>query len=162
MIRRRTVLGGMVGLLAAATARTAGAHPYHVSSAEAQLRDGTLQVALKVTPEDLQEALRRLFGKDVDIDDDVVPLVRAYLRTHFVVRGPKGAVPMAWVGAEIELQTAWLYFEYETPGSARDYTLYSGVFFEIAPAQVNRVVVRRGETTQTLRFVPGSKPRRLA
>lgn len=159
-MRRRTVLLGLGGLL---VARTGQAHPYHVASAEARLRDGKLEVALEVSPRDLEEALGRLAGKDVDIDhEDAVPLVRKYLRERFIVRGPDGPVALAWVGSEIELESAWLYFEYETPGAARDYSLYCGVFFDIAPAQVNRVLVRRGKTKRTLRFRSGDPARPLA
>ncbi|MEM7154060.1 MAG: DUF6702 family protein [Myxococcota bacterium] len=158
MIGRRALLAGLAGAL---VARSAGAHPYHVSTAEAWVRDGRLEVALKVSPEDLQEALRRAAGKKVDIDGDISALIRAYLRKHFTVRGPDGLVPMKWVGSEVEVETAWLYFEYETPGSAKGYALYSGVFFDIAPAQVNRVLVHHGTASRTLRFRPGDRPRRL-
>ncbi|MEM9457444.1 MAG: DUF6702 family protein [Myxococcota bacterium] len=160
MIGRRTVLGGVAGLL---VARTGWAHPYHVSTAEVRLRGGKLEVTLEVSPEDLQEALRRLTGKDIDIDggDAISPLIRAYLQKHFTLRGPNGPIPMVWVGSEIELEAAWLYFEYEIPGSPLHYMLYSGVFFDIAPAQVNRVLVRQGKKTRTLRFRPGDRPQRL-
>lgn len=158
MIGRRAILGG---LAAAFVARPSSAHPYHVTSAEAWVRDGKLEVALQVSPEDLQEALRRSTGKKVDIDGDIAAPIQAYLRKHFTVRGPDGVVPMTWVGSQVELEAAWLYFEFEMTGSPKDHTIFSGVFFDIAPAQVNRVLVRRGTSTRTLRFRPGDRARRL-
>ncbi|MEM6989534.1 MAG: DUF6702 family protein [Myxococcota bacterium] len=157
-MRRRTVLAGAAGLFVAPTAR---AHPYHVSTTVAQLRAGNLEVTLQAAPEDLQEALTRLAGKDVDIDGDVESLIRTYVRRHFKVRGPEGPVALSWVGSEVELEVARLYFEFATPGSPHSYTLFNGAFFDIAPAQVNRVTIRRGETVRTLRFRSGDSPKRL-
>lgn len=148
------MLLGAFTLSIAATTRNAWAHPYHMSTAKADLRKGRLEVTLEVTPEDLQEALRRASGRDVNIDkdDDIDALAHAYARKRFVVNGPKGKVEMTWVGCEVEETVARLYFEFAVPGNADRYTLRNAVFFEIAPAQVNRVIVRRGDHRHTLAF----------
>ena len=58
-----------VSLLPGAT-RESAAHPFHVSFAEVDWNSetGRLEVALKIDPDDLEQAVRRHFGKRVDID----------------------------------------------------------------------------------------------
>lgn len=151
MNRRSFVALGLgLGLLPRAT----WAHPVHSSSAVADIRGRRLEVTLSVTPEDLQEALRRRTKRRLDIDRDpkVEALSKAYARERFVLRGPEGAVPMTWVGIEVEAEVARLYFEFALPKSLQGVRLHDAVFFEIAPAQINRVLVRRGDTSRTLRF----------
>ncbi len=163
-MNRRTVLLQLAGGLGvAAVAPTVAAHPVHGSSAVADLRGQTLEVTLTVTPEDLQEALRRAADRPVHIDDDpaVDALAQAYMRKHFVVAGPKGALPMTWVGSEVESDAAHLYFQFSLPAKPAAVTVRSGVFFDIAPAQINRVQVRRGKASQTFRFRATDRAARL-
>lgn len=151
-MRRRGFVLGALGLSLVPT--RVRAHPYHTTSAVADVRGRTLEVTLTVTPEDLQEALRRRAGRPVDIDADpeVDALAHHYVATRFVVKHAKAPLTMQWIGCEVEAETARLYFEFPLPADLTAVTLRNGVFFELAPAQINRVLVRRGKKARTLRF----------
>jgi len=160
-MRRRGFLSGALALgLLPSVAR---AHPYHTTSAVADVRRRTLEVTLTVTPEDLQEALRRHAGRALDIDTDpnVDALAQAYVASRFVVRTPGGQVRPKWIGSEIEADTARLYFEFPLPKDLGTVTLRNAVFFELAPAQINRVLVQHGKSKRTLRFRSEDGPRAL-
>ncbi len=160
MTRRTLLLGA---LLAASVPTPAAAHPYHASSALVHIRGRRVEVTLSVTPEDLQEALRRRAKRQLDIDTDaqVDALARAYVLERFVLRGPDGRIDGAWIGTEIEPDGAHLHFEFTLPKSSKGVTLHDTIFFDIAPAQVNRVQLRRGKVSRTLRFRATDPPRVL-
>ena len=160
MRRRRVLLAALALGLVPAVVR---AHPYHTTSALAEVRRRTVEVTLTVTPEDLQEALRRHAGRTLDIDTDpeIDALAQAYVASRFVVRTPSGPVSLQWVGSEIEADTARLYFEFPLPKDPTTLTLRNAVFFELTPAQLNRVLVRRGKSTRTLRFRAEDGPKAL-
>ena len=151
MNRRHVLLGGLV---LATVPSVAFAHPYHTSSAVADLRRRRLEITLTVTPEDLQEALRRQSKRVLDIDSDpnVDALAEAYVKARFKVEGEDGPLSPSWVGSEIEDDAARLYFEFRLPKDPSTIKIRSAVFFELAPAQINRVLVRRGKDVRTLRF----------
>ena len=151
-MKRRAMLLGTVALVAMPS--IVRAHPVHASATTIDVRGNKAEVTLKVTPEDLQEALRRRAKRplDVDTDPDVDTLARAYVDERFVLSGPDGPLPMTWVGCEVEAESAHLYFEFELPSDLHTVKVRNAVFFEVAPAQINRVQVRRGKATRTLRF----------
>ena len=98
-------------------------------------------------------------GLSVKPGDRVVPgytpldaLAHHYVATRFVVKHAKAPLTMQWIGCEVEAETARLYFEFPLPADLTAVTLRNGVFFELAPAQINRVLVRRGKKARTLRF----------
>ena len=159
-MKRRVLLAGALALLPA----TAFAHPYHTTSAVADVRGRTVEVTLTVTPEDLQEALRRSAGRTIDIDTapEVDALTHAYTKSRFVLTHEDQPLALRWIGTEIEADTARLYFEFRLPKKARDITVRNSVFFELAPAQINRVLVREDGHRHTLRFSPRDPaPQRL-
>lgn len=160
MKRRHLLLGG---LTLATVPSVAFAHPYHTSSAIADVRRRRLEVTLTVTPEDLQEALRRQAKRVLDIDTDpkVDALAEAYVKARFEVDGKDGPLTATWVGSEIEDDVARLYFEFRLPKDPSAIKIRSAVFFELAPAQINRVLVRQGEDTRTLRFRADDPPKPL-
>jgi len=151
-MKRRSILWGALSL--AALPGTAGAHPVHASTAVADVRGRRVEVTLTVTPEDLQEALRRTTGTAVDIDTEanLEALAEAYVSKRFVLESPAGALPLRWIGCEVEDEAARLYFQFKLPKDSRGVTVRNAVFFELTPAHINRVQVRRGKTSRTHRF----------
>ncbi|MCR9165675.1 MAG: DUF6702 family protein [Nannocystaceae bacterium] len=160
-MKRRHLLAA--GLALACVPSVAVAHPYHTSSAVADVRRRRLEVTLSVTPEDLQEALRRHAKRalDVDTDSDVDALAEAYILGRFEVMGEDGPLTPTWIGSEIEDDVARLYFEFRLPKDPSTVKVRNTVFFELAPAQINRVLVRQGKDTRTLRFRAGDEAKAL-
>lgn len=119
-------------------------HPYHVSVAEAQWdAEGTrLQVALRLSPSDLDAALSHANQRRVVLENEnperVRELVEGYLsETIFLDFQPRrwkqaGLSGKAneeiterkqrfhWVGIQDELRYIWVYFELDSPKSSKE------------------------------------------
>lgn len=151
-MNRRMFLCG--ALLASTLPTIADAHPVHASAAVADIRGRRVEVTLTVAPEDLQEALRRESGRalDVDTDAEVDALAHAYVAEKFTLTGSDGRVQLRWVGYEITDDVARLFFEFKLPKDLSTVSLRNAVFFELTPAHINRVQVRRGKRSVTHRF----------
>lgn len=158
MTRRALLLGAILGAITfGVPTPRARAHPHHDSVARADVRSGHLEVALRVAPEDLEEALSRIAGTRIHLErtPGVDGKIIRYLRAHFVLRSREGTRRrLTWVGKEVGIEEAWLYFEVALPrsGGTADHRLENSLFFEIAPTQVNRVLVRDGDRTRELLF----------
>ncbi len=148
------VLGALAFCFATAVA---WGHPFHVSIAEAEYNAATkmLEVALQVHPTDLEAAVRRQSGQRIvletsaNADEQIV----AYLRRSFVVK-PKCSEPttLRWVGKEVAVKHAWLYFEVSLPQGLEGVEITNSLFFELLPDQVNTMTVRDGKRRATLHF----------
>jgi len=138
----RCATGGAAALIVAGRAQTARAHPYHTTNAEARVDRSTytLQVSLRVLPEDLEEALRRSTGQARAVEAlDTADLV-AYLRRRMIWTHDGGTrMPPRWVGRELAPREVWLHFDHRLPTSARALTLDHRVFFELERDQMNTV-----------------------
>ena len=142
--------------LASLPPAVAGAHPFHASIAEMEFNTARrrLEVALCVHPLDLERALREVSGEPVDLDrsSDIDRRLAGYLREMFLIRaGEDEACEVRWVGKEITLKEAWLYFEVPVPDAARTLTISNRVFFELQADQLNMLNVRVGEQRRALR-----------
>lgn len=132
-------------------------HPEHESLAQVEWvpESATLEVALRVDARHLEETLRPVAGRRVDLErladaDDVV--VR-YLRDRFQVRARGGAnCPLTWVGHELEGPDAWLYFEVDLSDARGAIEMRNTVLFERLPRQINTVVVTASERRGALFF----------
>ena len=65
-----------------------------------------------------------------------------------------------WVGHEIELKQAWLYFEidgdFDTDGEQMDWTISNQVFFELNDDQFNQIQIGRGRKMVSKACEPAS------
>src|SRR5688500_14334850 len=75
----------------------AEAHPYHISVAEIKYNPKTqsLEIALKLFTDDLEETLSKLAGKPVLVTDVAAPkLLEAYFQKNFLVELPQNQVSL--------------------------------------------------------------------
>ncbi|MCO6458355.1 MAG: hypothetical protein J5I93_23860 [Pirellulaceae bacterium] len=151
---RLHVCAGACLLILAAAALPAQAHPFHVSLAEVEYNAARcrLEVALRVHPGDLEQVLRRGsqpldLEHSTGIDDQILP----YLRRTFQVRADGGPqCPLRWVGKEVTLKDAWLYFEVLLPADARQLACSNRLLFDRQADQVNTMQVRAGQRRQSI------------
>lgn len=146
------------------------AHPFHVSYAEAQwnAEGDRLQVALRVSPLDLDNALSNVTGRRIRLEKESAEekrkLVEAYLRdVIFLADGPtslptKNADVLDerrkrfhWVGLEDETRYVWVYFELATPSDGEFFWLNNRVFFETEPTQINTLQLMKTDPAVALR-----------
>ncbi len=149
-------LFGLLTILCAC-ASSAEAHPFHVSIAEANRnpKTGNLEIALKVFPGDLERAVRLKTKQPVDLDKtkNVDKLIVEYLNTVFRVKSVDGKRrKIKWVGKEVTLKDAWLYFEIPIPGGLEGAELEYRLFFELQEDQVNTINLVDGKRGNTLTF----------
>jgi hypothetical protein len=147
-----------VVLLLVVAALPAGAHPYHASLAEAEFNPdtGRLEVALEVVVSDFERALPR--GAGVESAGADAAIAR-YLEERFLLTCLGTAATLSWVGKELELRNAWLYFELDPLPDSDQHsfdlngcTLEVRLFFELEATQLNtvRLTTPDFETTATL------------
>lgn len=145
----------------------AQSHPFHTSVAEldwnAQAK--RWEVSLRVHSGDLESALTRLAGKNIDIESpQTEELIQRYLVSRFQfiaqseadkmkasIKSPdkqllmetKSTQKLDWVGSELEGNWMWLYFELSPPESSEQLVLVSQLLTEINDDQINILSVRR-------------------
>lgn len=132
------------------------AHPFHLSLCEMEWNPetGQLECALRVDPGDLERVLRTQEKRAVDLDRTprVDAMIQRYLARHFLLSRKKEQQPgerrplrLKWVGKEVSLKYAWLYFEVDPGPVDGDVRLRVGLFHEILEDQKNTVNFRRGK-----------------
>jgi len=170
---------------------TRGAHPFHVSVAEAKWNPdtGRLEVSIKCHPIDLENALRLKTKEKIDLDhtENIDELLAEYVRNHFRIEEvPPGQKPVAddansnisptpvdakpsdkttnpnpakplfakfhWVGKEVELKWAWLYFELELSPQKSELYLTDTLLMDVLEDQSNSVVIHSGPKRQSMMF----------
>ncbi len=139
------------------------AHPFHTSLAEVDYRAacGCLEVALRVTPEDLEAALDRIDGRRIPLEaPESDARVLGYLTSRFLVTPLGGEpLPIEWVGREVSHAGSWLYFKVTGVGDAFD--LANRILFDAEPAQVNHLLLRGTGAPRALTFRAGDPPVRI-
>ena len=138
-------------------------HPYHVSYAEVEWnpQTGNFEVALCVWPADLEKAISRMSGRAIDLDaePDVEAIYQQYVARRFRMVGPSGKVsPIRWVGAQVGLKQAWLYFVVAGDTKPGRWTIENRVFFELNKDQLNQLQIRMGPGRKLLSSTAESKP----
>ena len=133
------------------------AHPRHATIAEAEwnAKSGRLEISLQINPVDLEQALRRSYDRPVDLDRTagIDRLLQDYLARSFVVTESGGKqAKLIWVGHEVDLKDAWLYFEVPLEKGPGNATFGVGLLFELLPDQANTINFRVGKLRKSLTF----------
>lgn len=146
------------------------AHPFHVSVAESQWNEdrSRLQVALRLSPRDLDAVLSQTTGKRVvlekESDEKTKELLTNYLRDRIFLSTSKESALIRdadvvaerrqrfrWVGVEDEIRYVWVYFELERPPAAKSVWLTNRVMFETEPTQINTLQLLRSDPPVAVR-----------
>ena len=140
-------------------------HPYHVSFAEVEWnsKTGNFEVALCVWPGDLEKAISAMKGRSVDLDhedeDDLDKSCCGYVANRFRIVGEGGKpAPIRWVGAQIGLKQAWLYFEVAGDKRPGSWTIENRVFFELNDGQLNQIQIKMRDERKRVSSTVESKP----
>lgn len=132
-------------------------HPFHVSLAEVEYNpeSKSLEIALKVWPEDLEKALQRMEKKKIDLDGrkDLDRLIERYVKRNiYVSEDGKKINEIQWIGQEIGIKEAWLYFEIPTGQPPVGFRFKNTLFFELQDDQVNIFQFKIDGKRATLNF----------
>lgn len=151
-------------------------HPYHVSRAEIQYnaQRGTFEVALCVWPDDLEKVIqddKKSVVLDKLSEQERDQLISDYVSKKFRVCPSPSAQPkttptdsktaappekkevpscsIRWVGSEVALKQAWLYFEIDAGKKTKQWSFENRMFFELNDDQQNQIQIQT--QAQTIR-----------
>lgn len=155
------IIGGWVAIFCCSllTPEVSASHPFHVSSAEVRWnpKSGNFEVAVCVWPADLEKAIARREARPINLDqvDDIDELMHQYVASRFVVRSldhsrKDSKQPIRWVGHEMNLKNAWLYFEVGGDQVAGTWRIDNRLFFELNDDQINQVQLDVGGVPQSI------------
>ncbi|MEM7018998.1 MAG: DUF6702 family protein [Pseudomonadota bacterium] len=138
------------------------AHPTHTSFAEIRLNQAsqTLEIALRVIPEDLESILSNRAGKPFSLNNSETAdrQIIEYLWEAFqVINEHKKRLELRWVGKEVTYAGAWLYFEMPL-NNAQKLTLNNRVLLDWNTAQINTVKFINDDSHKMLTFENFAKP----
>ena len=141
-------------------------HPFHVSVAEIEFNkeSGCLEVALRVWPEDLEKALGQISKKPVDLDKTpkIDELIFDYLKKNIrISQDGKKNCKMVWVGKEVEVKQAWLYFEVKTGREPDGFQFSNTIFFELQDDQINIFNLKMKDRRASLSFAKDKSSHKL-
>lgn len=165
-MRRLLALGAILLILVTA----AWAHAYHASIMEARLNPKTqqLEVALKVFTDDLETALSKGQPRRLSLSDmpaaQLTPLLAGYVRRRVQIGGKPGeALPLTYVGQQVEKDAHWLYFSVKLPAGKplHGLTLRHRLLLEQFPDQMNIVNLEAGGKKQSALFREGAEEQQL-
>ena len=131
-------------------------HPFHVSIAEVEYNSKSkkLEIALKVWPNDLEKAVEIQNKRRVNIEKDpkADELILKYLESAFQVTDiKKKPGKLNWVGKEIGIKEAWLYFEVSLENGVDGAVFENKICFEVLDDQVNTVLFRKDKKRLSLK-----------
>ena len=135
-------------------------HPFHESLAEAywnpEIRK--LEVVVRIHPEDLETAVRRQKGQSIQLEDrEAEAEVERYLRRTFRIRSrDQRPVEFEWVGLEINVRSAWVYFEVPLVGRLEGTVIINELLNHV-PHQTNTVSIRDRERQASLKFTSANR-----
>jgi len=151
-----------IGLASTVTA----SHPYHVSLAEIQFNAerGKFEVALCAWPADLEKAIGKMEKQAIDLDGLTQArrdeLIAKYVSSRFAVEPHKEgsaesttaaatneeqsfeSCKIRWVGSELSLKQAWLYFEIDASADVQKWSFENRLFFELNEDQLNQIQIQ--------------------
>lgn len=138
----RACLVALVLALVLMPGGTASAHKFYASLAQVERTpDGRLEVALRLFPDDLEEALRRSTGKRVVVEDSkaFAAALLPWLNRHFALESGMQRTTFTYVGAEVTVQIAWVYVEAPWPVALDASAMRNDILVDLFPDQVNTV-----------------------
>lgn len=148
----------LAALLTLALSAAAQAHPFHVTMTEAEWNPKTksLEVSMRVNPLDVERVLRAKWKRNVELvadDKKMDAAVFEYLQKQLVLATPdKKRLKPKWVGMEVKVNRAWLYFEYPMKAPPKLLRVEHRVFHELESDQVNTLMLKVDGRRMTRHF----------
>lgn len=89
-------------------------HEYYVTITELNLKNDTLQVAVKIFTDDLEQAIEQETGEGLFLDhstsnEKALEVVSGYEGRHIKFSSDEQGIPITWIGIEYDADATWLY-----------------------------------------------------
>lgn len=153
-LRRLVMLALAVGIALAAD-RQASAHKFYASLAQVErTTDGRLEVAFRFFADDLEAALRKATGRQVVVENTAAfgRAFEPWINAVFVLEAGDRRTAFKYIGAEVTVETAWVFVESAWPDPLAMTSMTNAVLVDLFPAQVNTVNVVEGGKRASVMF----------
>lgn len=134
-----------------------GEHPFYFSLAEIQYdaQDGTLEVAVKMFTDDLEQALAARYQQPLhlglsDQHPDAEVYLALYLKEQLNLRSQERDLEQRYLGQEQEADVTWCYVEIDLPEPPGTLWIRNALLTDQFAAQRNLVHVRVGDQTESI------------
>jgi hypothetical protein len=122
------------------------AHKFHASFATLNYNEQTksVEVTMRIFPDDLEAALSKQLGKSVKLDKSKESslMILNYLRKTFELKKGGRLQAFRWVGIELGVDSAWLYFESKMPAGIVGAQIRNQFLCELYDDQTNVVSIK--------------------
>ncbi len=119
-------------------------HPFYLSLTELKydVKTKVLQASIKLFTNDLEEALKKIYKKPVDLingkdKEEINKILIEYLKKHFLLKAANKIQLFNYVGFEIEAEAVWIYIEYKNCPLPKKLEVENTLLFDFIPAQTN-------------------------
>ncbi len=119
-------------------------HPYYVSVSEVRIDTvaKSVNVSCKLFTDDLQEALYRINKIPIDLskqNDNQKKILENYFKERFKLTIGNKAIPLVFIGYEIEEEATWCYFEFNKIDSFGKVVIINTLLYDYLTEQTNLI-----------------------
>lgn len=121
-------------------------HPFYLSVSDLKYnaREKTMQAAVKLFTNDLEEALKKIYAKPVDLingkdKQTINKLLADYIQKHFVLKVDSKAINFDLIGFEREEEAVWVYIEFKNCPPPKKVEIENSLLYDFIPSQINIV-----------------------
>ena len=141
-------------------------HKFHASLTQVEVNSSakTVEVAIRVFVDDLEESLSRRAGRRVRFGATAAfdELALAEVNESLKIDTAGGErLSFRWIGKEVSVDVVWLYVEAPFTGRLDGGRLENELFFYLFDDQVNTVNLKDGKSRATFSFKTGDSSTRL-
>ncbi len=113
-------------------------HKFYLSITQIQQTQNSLQVISNIFWDDLEVELSDYFQKKIFITDpNIQNYTQTYFKEYFLLYQNGKKLSFDWIGMEISVDKAEIYFEYPKITSTKNLALNNRIFFRKFPEQKN-------------------------
>lgn len=121
-------------------------HPFYlgITHLKQNTKTQTLETSVKLFVNDLEETLRKLNSKPIDLINgtnkvELNKLLESYLKSHFKLKLNGKEMNFSYVGFEIEKDVAWIFVEYKQVKIIKTVEIENSLLYDHFKQQTNIV-----------------------
>jgi len=131
-------------------------HPYYVSVTDIKYneKEKTLQVSCRTFTDNLEDALRKLYKKQVDVlhpkdKKEIENLLTDYINKHVKIKVNGKLQTLTFIGYEKEEEAVWSYMEIKNIENPKTLIVENAILYDYLPQQINMVHVEVKEKKES-------------
>ncbi len=131
-------------------------HPFYLGITHLKYNstEQTVQASFKLFVNDLEDALKQLNKKPVDLINgkdkvELNKLLNTYLNTHVKLKFNGKSVTYTYLGYELDKEVVWIYAEYKPVKTLKTIDIENTLLYDFIKQQTNIIRVENGNTEQS-------------